>query len=253
MADLLKKLKQYNSITDAFGIARRYFVNNFYDGNLTVLGVLLGFFVIIIRDPFNATIESNYVILTGLGTAISMLISGISGSFLSERAELRKEKIELEKAMGIYERFSETPVENRPSKEEIRKAMLLPIEKKKVKDDKEKKETKDGKKLVIKSNLNQKKVKTLHEKANNFAGFFVSFVNGLSPFLGGIVPIIPFFFVIEAGLIVFLFAFFIILICIIFLGVFLGKISKDSILKNTLQMAGFFLLTILITIVFLGF
>lgn len=247
MADLLKKLKQYNSITDAFGIARRYFVNNFYDGNLTVLGVLLGFFVLIIRDPFNATIESNYVILTGLGTAISMLISGMSGSFLSERAELRKEKIELEKAMGIYERLSEIPLENRPSKEEIRKAMLLPIEKKKVKDGK------DGKKLVIKSNLNQKKVKTLHEKANNFAGIFVSFVNGLSPFLGGIVPIIPFFFVIEAGLIVFLASFFIILICIIFLGVFLGKISKDSILKNTLQMTGFFLLTILITIVFLGF
>ena len=58
---------------------------------LTALGILLGFFVILLSKP-NQPIQSNYIILTGLGTSISMLISGISGSYLSERAEQKKDK-----------------------------------------------------------------------------------------------------------------------------------------------------------------
>ncbi|MFW6311324.1 MAG: hypothetical protein ACOC1K_03720, partial [Nanoarchaeota archaeon] len=63
---LKKRLKLYNKITDYTTIARRYFINNFYDGNLTVLGVLLGFFVALLKDP-SQLILSSYVILTGVG------------------------------------------------------------------------------------------------------------------------------------------------------------------------------------------
>ena len=80
----------------------------------------------------------------------------------------------------------------------------------------------------------------------------VSFVNGFSPFLGGIVPIIPFFLVAEAGVMVFVTSFIIIAVCIVFLGMFLGKISQDSMIKNILQMSFAFILTIIISVLFLG-
>jgi len=75
---MFKKLKMYNEITGYMEIARRYFIINFYDGVLTILGILLGFFVILLNNP-NAPIPSSFVILTGLATSISMLISGFYG------------------------------------------------------------------------------------------------------------------------------------------------------------------------------
>jgi hypothetical protein len=58
---------------------------------LTILGELLGYFVILLHNP-TQPILSLYVILTSLGTSISMLISGISGSYLSESAEKKNKK-----------------------------------------------------------------------------------------------------------------------------------------------------------------
>lgn len=201
----------------------------------------MGFFVIIIKNPDQPTIESAYIIFTGLGTSISMFISGLSGSYLSERAEQRKNRIELNRAMGSIENLDEGIVEP----EELEKAMVVPpvILDKKLK-----------KKLSFKNlkKEDKKKVRTLHEKAETFTGLVVSFVNGVSPLLGGIVPIIPFFFVTKAGFSVFLTSFTIIVICIVFLGIFLGRISNESIIKNVLQMAGAFTVTMIVTILFLG-
>ncbi|MFX1394027.1 MAG: VIT1/CCC1 transporter family protein [Promethearchaeota archaeon] len=234
------KLKTYNEITGYAKIARRYFVNNFYDGMLTILGILLGFFVILLNEP-GTPIQSNYVILTGLGTSISMLISGISGSYLSERAEQRKGKKELEQAMGIQlEKEKEAIVID---EKEIQKAMVVPP--KNLSD-------KAKRKAFIKRKIRKEKLKTLHEKAERFTGVVVSLVNGISPFLGGVVAIIPFFFFAEAGITVFITSFVIIFVCIIFLGAFLGIISKESIPKNIIQMLVAFAATILITILFLG-
>ncbi len=100
---MLKNLKIYNEITHFGLIARRYFVNNFNDGMLTILGILLGFFMFIIYNSEITSIESIFVIFPSIGTSISMFISGVSGSYLSERAEQRKEKRELHKAMVILE------------------------------------------------------------------------------------------------------------------------------------------------------
>lgn len=207
---------------------------------LTVLGILLGFFVILNTNP-NRTIISSFVIITSLATSISMLISGVSGSYLTERAEQKRDEKELKRAMGIIEDAEEeTLIDNDDSEEEIQKAMIIPVRTNYHK-------TKRKASFKIK-----KKEKTLLEKAERFAGIIVAIVNGVSPFLGGIVAIIPFFFVKEAGTITFLISFAIIFVCIIFLGAFLGVISEESILKNILQMLGAFSLTVIITVLFLG-
>ena len=97
MSNFKEKMKTYNEITNYGATARRYFINNFYDGNLTVLGILLGFFVIVLKDPTQPTVSSVYVLLTGLGTSISMLISGMSGSYLSEKAEQKQWEYQIKK------------------------------------------------------------------------------------------------------------------------------------------------------------
>ena len=207
---------------------------------LTILGILLGFFVILLSNP-DQPIQSKYIVLTGLGTSISMFISGISGSYLSERAEQKKEKKELDQAMGILSTEEEQAIIEL-EQEDIKKAMVVPP--KQINQKLKKKYSLRTKK--------KKKAKTIHEKAETFTGFVVSLVNGISPFLGGIVAIFPFFFVTEAGMTCFITSFIIIFICIIFLGIFLGIISKESILKNIIQMVLAFTLTIVIIILFLG-
>lgn len=204
---------------------------------LTILGILLGFFVILLQSPEQA-IQAKYIVLTGLGSSISMLISGTSGSYLSERAEQRREKKRLDHAMGIFsaEEMKAFP-EEEPEEKDIQKAMITTIE------------IKDRKKFSLKRKT--KKIKTIHEKAETFTIIIVSFVNGISPFFGGIVAITPFFFVTEAGIMSFLYSFVIILICIVLLGIFLGTVSKESIPKNILQMLVAFIVTIVIIIIIL--
>ena len=91
---MFEKFRIYAKITNLWAIARRYFVNNFYDGMLTVLGILLGFFVLILRGDQTA-IDSFFIFLPGVGSSISMFISGLTGSYLSEKAEQKKIKEEL--------------------------------------------------------------------------------------------------------------------------------------------------------------
>ncbi|MHA2037228.1 MAG: VIT1/CCC1 transporter family protein [Promethearchaeota archaeon] len=245
---MFKKLKIYNEITHFSLIARRYFVNNFYDGMLTILGILLGFFMFIIYNPEITFIESILIIFPCLGTSISMFISGVSGSYLSERAEQKKEKRELDKAMVILE-DEELEDINRPSElkvdEEIQKAMITPIN---INNSIMEKNPGKGRKKTKKS---RKKNRTIHEKAERFTNVIVSFTNGTAPLLGGLVPSIPFFFIQNAGIATFLISFLIILICIVFLGIMLGVISKESVLKNILEMVAAFIVTLLISFLLL--
>lgn len=236
---MFEKFRIYAKITNLWAIARRYFVNNFYDGMLTVLGILLGFFLIIFESGTHS-VESRLVIFTGLGTSLSMFISGLSGSYLSEKAEQSKVKAELNRAMIYRELEQEQPTVN-PTSEELEKAMLIKLKKKRSL----KKESSNDK------NNPKKKNKTILERAELVSSIIVAFVNGLSPFLGGFVALIPFFFEPIAGFTTFLLSFTAILVCIIFLGLFLGLISKESIIKNILQMLLAFGLTIGISILIL--
>ena len=195
---------------------------------------MLGFFVLVLKDPTQPTIPSAYILLTGLGTAISMLISGISGSYLSEKAEQKKSRTDLNKAMGLSDVEEKKEKDQQTEDLEISKAMMKTV---RFKPRKKKTEKRD---------------KSLHEKAQSFAGKVVALVNGGSPFLGGLIPLIPFFMVAEASVITFIMSFAIIFLCIIFLGIFLGRVSKESIIKNILQMMMAFILTMVIIVIFLG-
>jgi predicted membrane protein (TIGR00267 family) len=235
---MLEKYKEYSKITNLWPIVRRYFVNNFYDGMLTVLGILLGFFVTILKDG-QLTVASHLIILTGLGSSISMFISGLTGSYLSERAEQKKIKEELDKAMLISEE-AETSSEDATDVKEIEKAMFIKLGNKQTLNKEEQSKEK------------KKKNRTFQEKAENFASIIAAIVNGFSPFLGGVIAILPFLFVLEATYIIFVYSFSLILFCIILLGVFLGVVSRESIIKNILQMVIAFFLTLIISLFLLG-
>ncbi|MFW9998698.1 MAG: VIT1/CCC1 transporter family protein [Candidatus Hodarchaeota archaeon] len=233
---MLEKVKTYAKITHLWGIARRYFVNNFYDGMLTVLGVLLGFFVLVLKEN-QPLIDSHLVILTGLGSCISMFMSGLTGSYLSEKAEQKKIKEELKKAMVIVSSEEEEQIkEDSVEIKEIEKAMLI-----KINHD-------INPKIKIRLRKRIKKNRTLQEKAESFASIVVSCVNGGSPFLGGLIPLIPFLCVPSANFAIFIISFLLILVCIILLGIFLGIVSKESIIKNIFQMTFAFFITLLISI-----
>ncbi len=233
---MLEKFRTYAKITKLWTIARRYFVNNFYDGMLTVLGILLGFFALIVNEN-QVSISSHLVILTGFGSSISMLISGLTGSYLSEKAEQKKVKEELKKAMVIVTSEEEDSIDDDSVEiKEIEKAMLIKINQNVYP------------KIKISRRKERKKKKTLQKKAENFASIIVSCINGGSPFLGGIIPLIPFLFVPSATFLVFIISFLLILSCIILLGIFLGVVSKESIIKNILQMTFAFFITLLISI-----
>ncbi|MFW9771751.1 MAG: VIT1/CCC1 transporter family protein, partial [Candidatus Heimdallarchaeota archaeon] len=177
-------------------------------------------------------------LLTGFGTSISMLISGISGSYLSEKAEQRKLKLELDKAMVLVEEAKEGGTQL--SQEDLEKAMLKQINLNESPNNLQ----------VNKEEIVEKK--TIQEKAKRFATILVALVNGFAPFLGGLIPLIPFFLVPYASFETFIISFVIIFISIVLLGCFLGIISRESIIKNILQMLIAFSLTMIISILFLS-
>lgn len=75
-----ERLREYNRISEAGQIARRAFVNNSFDGVLTMMGVVTGSFMVGVQDP-------KVVLVTGLSTAIAIGISGGWGAYLAESAE----------------------------------------------------------------------------------------------------------------------------------------------------------------------
>ena len=239
---MIKKFRTYANITNFLSIARRYFVNNFYDGMLTILGIILGFFISIVNGS-HLTVESYLVLLTGLATSISMFVSGLSGSYISERAEQRKIKLQLYKAMVLIEesRLNEEEIKN--ESEEIEKAMVTINFNNNI-----------GRKKrgIKKQRVKEQKAKTLQEKAQRFATIVVSLVNGFAPFLGGLFPLFPFFFIEKAIFETFIYSFLIIFICIVLLGSFIGFISEESIIKSILQMLTAFGITIIISIFLLN-
>jgi predicted membrane protein (TIGR00267 family) len=87
--DRFEQWREYNRISEAGEIARRAFVNNSFDGVLTMMGVVMGNFVVGVQD---ATV----VLVTGLSTALAIGISGGWGAYLTESAERRQDIDELE-------------------------------------------------------------------------------------------------------------------------------------------------------------
>ncbi len=88
----LKQIKILLEISHSEEIMRRYFVVNGFDGALTMLGLIMGFYV---SDPVELTV----VITACLATAFALGMSGISSAYISEAAERRHTLAALEKAM----------------------------------------------------------------------------------------------------------------------------------------------------------
>ena len=86
----LQRWREYSELSGAGAIARRAFANNSFDGVLTMVGVVMGSFVVGVDDPA-------VVLVTGLSTALAIGISGGWGAYLTESAERRHSVAELEK------------------------------------------------------------------------------------------------------------------------------------------------------------
>ena len=188
----LKKWKQYSEISDVGSITRRYFVMNAFDGALTMLGVVIGAYVSgVINQP-------TVIISAGIAGSIAMGASGVSGAYMTEKAERTKKIKDLEKAMLT--------------------------------------DMKNG----------------LHDKSHKFATIFAAIVDGVSPALAAMAVVSP-FFIVNSGIISAELAFFacitITLIVLCLLGVYLAKISDESMIKYGIQMLFVGLITAFLCIV----
>ena len=84
--------RKYLETTKAQEIARRLFVMNAFDGALTIMGVVIG-------AHFSGVSDPHIIITAGIAGCLAMGISGISGAFLAERAERKRDLRKLETAM----------------------------------------------------------------------------------------------------------------------------------------------------------
>jgi len=149
------------------------------------------------------------VIITGFATALAIGISGLWGAFLSEEAERKKKMLDMNKEMAIHEEED-------------------------VKTDKFKK--------------NKKKEKPLLEKAEYFATIIASLVDGGAPVLGSSLPLIPFFFGLSLTFIHFIFSYIILAVLLIYLGIYLGKISGGGRAKYAMHLVTAGVVTLLVSI-----
>jgi len=179
-------------ILRARSIARRYLVTNGFDGALTMLGMITGFYA-------SGMTELSVAISACLGAAVALFISGLSSAYLSEKAEREKELRELEQALAIDLKESDYGTASR----------YLPI--------------------------------------------LVALVNGLSPLLLSLLIILPLIFA-EKGYVLpsspFINSIAVALICVFFLGVFLGKISKNFWLWSGLRTLTIAIVTVAIILFF---
>lgn len=75
-------------------IGRRYFVTNSFDGVLTSLGIVIGSFLVGVDRGVD-------IVRIGAGAAIGLSLSGVWGVYEVERAERRREILEIEEAMLV--------------------------------------------------------------------------------------------------------------------------------------------------------
>lgn len=169
------KLRYYDAVTGMSKITRRYFVMNSFDGALTMFGLLLGSYSANVQDPL-------LIIHIGLGTSIAISFSGLTGAFMTERAERAREIRAMERA------------------------------------------------------LHRKLDNTDYKKAYEFASFITGVVDGASPLLAALVLLSPFLlfplpdaYYMSFGLALGVF---------FFLGTYLGRISRESLVLNGLRFLG---------------
>ncbi|MHA1732646.1 MAG: VIT1/CCC1 transporter family protein [Promethearchaeota archaeon] len=216
--ETLQKWKRYADMSDLAEIARRKFFNNCFDGALTCAGIVSGFFIIFLTHPQGLT--SKAVVVTGFATALAIGISGLWGAFLSEEAERKKKLDDLKKEMVILddddEEAEDEGIAISGGHSRDPGGGGSPVQAVAGGKKKEKKKSKRGAK--------KKKKKSIIEEAEDFATIVASLVDGGAPVMGSSLPLIPFFF---GALTVaqFVISYCILVALLIYLGLFLGRIS----------------------------
>ena len=84
------KLSEYYKLIKDEEVARRYFVVNTFDGAMTILGIILAFYI-------SGNRNDAVVITSAVGASIAIAISGIWGAYAIERAERMRSIQELER------------------------------------------------------------------------------------------------------------------------------------------------------------
>ena len=162
----------------------------------------------------------NTVIITGFATALAIGISGLWGAFLSEEAERKKKITDMKKEMAIIETDDEETIDH--SENNIKK---------------------------IKKNKNKnKKERTLLERAENFATIVASLVDGGAPVLGSSLPLVPFFFGTVLTPIHFIISYIVLVGLLVYLGVFLGKISGGGGVRYAIHLVTAGVVTLIVSI-----
>ncbi len=177
----------------SWSIARRYMVTNGFDGVLTMLGMLTGFYT-------TRMTELSVAISACLGAAIALFISGISSAYLSEKAEREKELRELEQALVIDLKRSD------------------------------------------------------YGQASRYLPILVALVNGLSPLLLALIILLPLLLADEIQALSttspFIISIAVGFLCVFFLGIFIGKISKTFWLWSGLRTLIIAVVTVVIILFF---
>ena len=148
------------------------------------------------------------VLIMGFATALAIGISGLWGAFLSEEAERKKKVGDMKKEMAIV--GDETSKDN-------------------------------GKN-------NKHNSETLLEKAEHFATIVASLVDGGAPVLGSSLPLIPFFFGGTLYITHFIFSYIILIGLLVYLGIYLGKISGGGRARYAIHLVMAGIVTLIVTL-----
>jgi len=250
LKSLIEKWRKYSDLSNLGIIVRRKFFNNAFDGALTCAGIVSGSFIFFLSNP---GLSSTIIIITGLSTALAIGISGLWGAFLSEEAERKKKLIDLNKEMGIHKEENDKSEKNAKEidkkykeklniaeYEKIQKAMITPINYKSATDYSED-FAEDGEN-------NNNNNKSLIERSERFATIIASLVDGGAPVLGSVLPLIPFFFGTALNIFHFYISYGILIGILIYLGIFLGKISDGGRLKYSLHLIAAGVTTLIVSL-----
>jgi len=247
LKSLIKKWRKYSELSNLGIIVRRKFFNNAFDGALTCAGIVSGSFIIFLSNPAQV-LSSAIIIITGFSTAAAIGISGLWGAFLSEEAERKKKMSDLKKDMVIFEEdekdktnYKENNGLNNEEKEileeqEIQKAMITPIHL-----------THSNNNNSLKENNNNNNTSII-EQSERFATIVASLVDGGAPVLGSVLPLIPFFFGDTLSLFHFIISYGVLIAILIYLGIFLGKISGRGHVKYAMHLVTAGVVTLLVSL-----
>jgi predicted membrane protein (TIGR00267 family) len=87
---MASRLSEFIRVVRREDIARRYFVMNSFDGALTILGIIIALYL---TDVASARI----ILVSCLGAAVAMGVSGFFGAYASEQAERKRKFLDLER------------------------------------------------------------------------------------------------------------------------------------------------------------